>query len=84
MPVNAGGLRQSIGDKDPDLVTLDHFNRGAWALPVVAPHVDLEAWRHFSHHWLGNQMKLFHSFVEAVGQGPAVQRDNGLIVKTVG
>ena len=84
MPVNAGGFRQSIGDKYPDLVTLDHFNCGPRALSVVAPHVDLEPWCHFSHHWLCNQMKLFHPFVEAVGQGPAVQRDNGLIVKPVG
>ncbi len=73
MPVNAGVLRELVRHKDPHAVALDHFDGGAWALPVVAPQVGLEAWGHLAHHWLGHQVKLFYAVVHTPGQSPTVE-----------
>src|SRR5258707_5909205 len=45
-----------------------HFNGRPRALPVVPPQVRLEAWRHLSHHRLGNQMELLDALVHTPGQ----------------
>ena len=79
VPVHAGVLGQAVGDEDAHPVPLDHLNGGARRLAVVAPQVGLEARRHFAHHRLGHQMKLFDTLAHAPRQGPAVERDNRVV-----
>ena len=79
MPVNRGLFRQTIGHKHADTITLDNFDGGAWALTVVAPHIDFEAGRHFTYDRFGDQMKLFDTLVHPIRKRPAVQRHDGPI-----
>ena len=79
MPMHRGVLRQFVRHKQSHTITFDHFNRRSGALPVVAPHIDFEAGRHFAHNWFGHKMKLFDSIIHAPRQRPAVQRDDGVV-----
>jgi hypothetical protein len=79
MPVDAGQLAELVGDEEAHTVAFDHFDGRARALAVVAPQVRLESGRHLAHHGLGHQVELLDPLVHAPRQGPAVQRDHGVV-----
>ena len=76
MPVDRGVLGQAVGHEDPHPIAFHHLKGWARALPVVAPHIDVKAGRHFSHHRLGHQVELLDAIFHAKGQAPAVERNH--------
>ena len=80
--MNRRVLRQLVGHEDPDLVTFDRLDRGTWALTVVAPQSGYHSRRHLALDRLRDEMELFPVTVLPPWQRPAVQRDDGLIVRT--
>ncbi len=82
VPVDGGGLGQAVADENAHPVALYHFDGGARALAVVAPHVDDETGRHLAHHRLGHEVKFLHPVAHPKGQRPAVERNHGPIRQT--
>ncbi len=80
VPMHGRVLGQLVGDEDAQLVAFDGLDRGARRLAVVAPQVHLHAGRELAHDRLGDEVKLLPVAVHAPRQGPAVERDHGLIV----
>ena len=81
MPVHGGVLGQLVGDEDAHLVALDRLDGRAGRLAVVAPQMRLHAGRDLAHDRLGDEMELLPVAVHAPRQGPAVERDDGLVVR---
>ena len=67
MPVDAGVLRQPVGDEYTDSVAFDDLDGGARRLAVVAPQIGLHAGRDFAHHGLGDQVEFLDVIVHAPG-----------------
>ena len=80
VPMDRRVLGQLVGDEDAHLVAFDRLDRGSRRLAVVAPQVHLHARCKFAHHRLGDEVKFLPVAVHAPGQGPAVERDHGLII----
>ena len=83
VPMHGGVFRQLVGDKNAHLVALHHLDGRAGALAVVAPHVGLEAGRHFAHHRLRHQMEFLDALVHAPRQAPAIERHDGVVRSSV-
>ena len=79
VPVDGGGLGQSVGDEDAHAVAFDHLDGGAGRLAVVAPQVGGHAGCHLAFDRLGHQVELLDAGVHAPGQGPAVERDHRVV-----
>ncbi len=79
VPVDAGVLRQAVGDEQAHPVALHHFDRRSGGLSVVAPQVRLHAGREFAHHGFGHQVEFLDPGVHAPGQGPAVERHDRVV-----
>jgi hypothetical protein len=82
VPVHRCVLRQLVGDEDADLIALDCLNGRAGRLAVVAPQVRLHAGGELAHHGLGDEVELLPVAVLPPGQGPAVEGDDGLVVRS--
>jgi hypothetical protein len=81
VPVDRGVLRQLVGDEDADLVALDRLDGRPGRLAVIAPEIALHAGCELAHHRLGDEMELLPVAVHPPGQGPAVQRNDRLVVR---
>jgi hypothetical protein len=82
MPMHARVLRKLVGDEDADLVAFDAFDGRAGRLAVIAPQMHGHAGREFALDRLGHQVKFLPVAVHPPRQRPAVQGDDGLIVRT--
>ena len=84
MPVNRRVFLQFVGDENAHTVTFHGLNGGARRLPVIAPQMGGHTRCKFSVHLFGNKVKLFHSIVHAVRQGPTIERNHRLIIRPAG
>nr|ABZ07606.1 hypothetical protein ALOHA_HF4000ANIW137K11ctg4g7 [uncultured marine microorganism HF4000_ANIW137K11] len=73
VPVDAGCLRQAIGDVDAHTIPLHHLDRRPRALAVVTPQMRLHAGRDLPHHGFRHQVELLDAIAHAPGQAPAIQ-----------
>ena len=81
VPMHAGVLGKLVGDEDADLVAFDAFDGRAGRLTVIAPEMHGHAGREFALDRLGHQVKFLPVAVHPPRQRPAVQGDDGLIVR---
>jgi hypothetical protein len=81
VPVHGGVFGQSVGDEDADLVAFDRLDGRPRRLAVIAPEIDLHAFGEFAHHGLGDEMEFLPVAVHAERQRPAVEGDDGTIIR---
>jgi len=79
MPVDRGGLRQTVGDVDVHPITLHGFDGRARCPAIVAPAVAFQARSKLVLHRFGNEVEDLHPLYDPKGKRPAVRsHDRGL------
>ncbi len=84
VPMHGGMLGQAVGDIDAHPVTLDRLNGGAGGLAVIPPEPCDHPVGQFALHRFCDEMEFFHTVVHPVRQGPAVERDYGVVIRPRG
>ncbi len=81
VPMHCRGLGQPVGHEDADPVAFHGLDRRAGRGAVVAPEMGDRPLGQLALDGLGDEMELLDAVLHAPGQRPAVQRDDGVVIR---